>query len=82
MSNTLFLNAETAIQRIESILDMALIKYNLVVCKDKNPKGEVWYTAQITFTRRDGSIGTVSLDGTSFPDLFIKIADHPKLTQP
>lgn len=82
MSEDLFNNANDAVQRLESILDLALKHYSLATCKDKTPKGMVVYHAQMTFTRRDDSTGYISLDGESYPDLFLKIANSPELVKP
>lgn len=81
MSEDLFIDAKEALQRLESILDLALIKYNLVTCKDKTSKLIVYHAA-MTFTRRDGSNGYISVSGESFPDLYLKIADSPELVKP
>jgi hypothetical protein len=79
MSTNLFTNGTEAIARLESLLQSVCKTHILTFNSDKNSKG-TFYTAQISFTRRDETLGYLSVDGDSYPDLFNKISDH--LTKP
>jgi hypothetical protein len=79
MSADLFTESTEALQRMESLLQSVCKTHILTFTFDKNSKG-VFYTAQISYTRRDESLGYVSVDGDNLPDLFNQISNH--LTKP
>lgn len=80
MSENLFINAQKELERMESILPVRFKKYAISFNKDLVPpvngkSAREVYSASLSFTRHDGTIGYKTFDGDSFPDLFSKISD-------
>lgn len=80
MSENLFINAQRELERMESVLHVRFKKYAVSLNKDRvppvngKPAREV-YSASLSFTRHDGTVGYQSFDGESFPDLFSKLSN-------
>jgi hypothetical protein len=74
MSGNLFLDLQNTHDQMESILSAKYPNYNVSVVQWKI-KDEIFFTAQVTTTDREGKKGYIKADGDSFADLFQKIAN-------